>query len=100
MSNVHEFTLFQKDKKMQKITAKDSGILAIGNSKGGVGKSTFSVHCAFFFAEKGYKVALIDLDNQGNSSKHLLKYNKDAKQKISITTRNTTLFNLRVWRTK
>ena len=78
MSNVHEFTLFQKDKKMQKITAKDSGILAIGNSKGGVGKSTFSVHCAFFFAEKGYKVALIDLDNQGNSSKHLLKYNKEV----------------------
>jgi len=37
---------------------------------------------------------------RSNIAHALLKYNKDAKQKISITTRNTTLFNLRVWRTK
>lgn len=60
------------------ITAKDAGILAVGNGKGGVGKSTFSVHAAFYFAEKDYKVVLIDLDNQGNSSDHLLKFNKDV----------------------
>ncbi|WP_173912969.1 ParA family protein [Acinetobacter sp. Marseille-Q1618] len=58
------------------ITAKDAGILAIGNGKGGVGKSTFTVYTAFHYAEKGYKVIVIDLDNQGNSSDHLLKFNK------------------------
>ena len=58
------------------LSAKDAGILAIGNGKGGVGKSTLTVHAAFYFAEQGYKVILIDLDNQGNSSTHLKKYNK------------------------
>ncbi len=45
--------------------------VAIGNQKGGVGKSAISVHFAFFLAEKGYSVAFIDMDAQGNSSSAL-----------------------------
>ncbi|SEO18815.1 chromosome partitioning protein [Nitrosospira multiformis] len=37
-------------------------ILTVGNQKGGVGKSTFSVHLAFRAAELGYRVLLIDVD--------------------------------------
>lgn len=36
--------------------------LTVGNQKGGVGKSTFSVHLAFRAAERGYRVLLADID--------------------------------------
>lgn len=41
---------------------------AIANQKGGVGKSTFAVHAAFYFAEQGASVLFVDTDGQGNSS--------------------------------
>lgn len=43
-------------------------ILALTNSKGGVGKSTMSVHLAIWLMEKGFSVALVDADVQGSSS--------------------------------
>ncbi|MBJ7262828.1 MAG: ParA family protein [Burkholderiaceae bacterium] len=36
--------------------------LTVGNQKGGVGKSTLSVHLAFRAAERGYQVLLVDID--------------------------------------
>jgi len=43
-------------------------IVALSNSKGGVGKSTIAVHLAVWLAERGRKVILIDSDVQASSS--------------------------------
>ena len=43
-------------------------IVALTNSKGGVGKSTVAVHLAAWFHERGRRTALVDGDAQGASS--------------------------------
>jgi chromosome partitioning protein len=43
-------------------------ILALSNSKGGVGKTTIAVHLAVWMAEQGYDLAFVDSDVQGSSS--------------------------------
>jgi chromosome partitioning protein len=43
-------------------------IIAIANSKGGVGKSTISVHLAAWLHEQGHRVTLADCDTQQSSS--------------------------------
>jgi chromosome partitioning protein len=43
-------------------------IIALTNSKGGVGKSTLAVHLAVWWQEQGASVALVDADAQGSSS--------------------------------
>ena len=43
-------------------------IIAIANSKGGVGKSTIAVHLAAWLHEQGYRVTLADCDTQQSSS--------------------------------
>ena len=43
-------------------------ILAFQNFKGGVGKSTNSVHAAQYFALQGYRVLLMDIDPQASST--------------------------------
>lgn len=42
--------------------------IAVTNRKGGVGKSTISLHLAAGLAILGYRVALVDTDSQGHSS--------------------------------
>jgi chromosome partitioning protein len=47
-------------------TAKKARVIAVGNQKGGVGKSTLSVHLAAALGEMGHKCLLWDLDmNRG-----------------------------------
>jgi chromosome partitioning protein len=43
-------------------------IIVVANSKGGVGKSTISVHLAAWLREQGYSVTLADCDTQHSSS--------------------------------
>ena len=43
-------------------------IIALTNSKGGVGKSTLAVHLAVWWRERGANVGLVDADAQGSSS--------------------------------
>jgi chromosome partitioning protein len=43
-------------------------IIVVANSKGGVGKSTLSVHLAAWLAEQGHSVILADCDTQHSSS--------------------------------
>jgi chromosome partitioning protein len=43
-------------------------VVALSNSKGGVGKSTLAVHLAVSWHEQGTSVAVVDADVQGSSS--------------------------------
>jgi len=43
-------------------------IIAVQNFKGGVGKSTVSVHLAQYLAIRGYRVCLMDCDSQGSAT--------------------------------
>jgi chromosome partitioning protein len=42
-------------------------VITVTNRKGGVGKSTMSVHIAAGLATRGYRVGLIDTDSQGHA---------------------------------
>jgi hypothetical protein len=43
-------------------------VIAMTNSKGGVGKFTLAVHLTAWWGEQGARVALVDADVQGSSS--------------------------------
>jgi chromosome partitioning protein len=43
-------------------------ILSVANQKGGVGKSTLTVHLAYAALEAGWRVLLVDMDKQGSLS--------------------------------
>jgi chromosome partitioning protein len=46
--------------------------ICLTNNKGGVSKTTSTVNLAYAFAEKGYKVLVVDVDPQCNSTYSLL----------------------------
>lgn len=48
-------------------------IISFTNNKGGVGKSTSAVSVSSYFALKGIKTLLIDLDPQGNATYNLIE---------------------------
>jgi len=54
-------------------------IIAIANSKGGVGKSTLAVHLAAWLHEQGHRVILADCDSQQSSSEWIREAAPDVK---------------------
>jgi len=48
--------------------------IVINNQKGGVGKTTLAVHLAWFMAEAGRRVLMIDVDAQGNATDTLRQH--------------------------
>jgi chromosome partitioning protein len=57
-------------------------IIAIANSKGGVGKSTLAVHLAAWLHEQGHRVTLADCDTQHSSSEWI----REAVPEINAVT--------------
>ena len=51
---------------MPKAVKKEAKIIAIVNNKGGVGKTTATVHIGHALAQLGYKVLCVDMDDQAN----------------------------------
>jgi chromosome partitioning protein len=54
-------------------------IIVVANSKGGVGKSTLSVHLAAWLQEQGHRVTLADCDTQQSSSEWIREAAPDVK---------------------
>jgi chromosome partitioning protein len=54
-------------------------MIALTNSKGGVGKSTVAVHLAAWSHERGWRTALVDADAQGASSRWLHEASPDIE---------------------
>lgn len=54
-------------------------IIAIANSKGGVGKSTLAVHLAAWLHEQGHRVTLADCDTQHSSSEWIREASPEIK---------------------
>ncbi|GLR93993.1 chromosome partitioning protein [Bradyrhizobium liaoningense] len=48
--------------------------IVVNNQKGGVGKTTLAVHLAWFMAEAGHRVLMIDVDAQGNATDTLRQH--------------------------
>jgi chromosome partitioning protein len=60
-------------------------IIAVANSKGGVGKSTLAVHLAAWLSKQGHKVMLADCDIQHSSSQWIREAAPDVEVKCLDT---------------
>lgn len=60
-------------------------LIAVSNQKGGVGKSTIAVHLATWLHDRGYEIALLDLDIQRSSSQWM----REVEPAIAVDTADT-----------
>lgn len=59
-------------------------IIVVANEKGGVGKSTMAFHLCVGLAEKGYRVAAIDLDRRQQSLARALDNREGTARRLGI----------------
>ena len=64
----------KKDKEDKKIELHSNPIISVLNMKGGVGKTTITCNLAIEFANMGYKVLVVDVDPQFNSTQALTRF--------------------------
>ncbi len=65
-------------------------ILSLYNIKGGIGKSTLSILTTYKLASEGYKILIIDLDLQANTTQYLYKTNHNNKTMVDAIKHGTT----------
>lgn len=58
-------------RRSKKPATRNGTVIAVGNQKGGVGKTTVTVNLAAALGEAGYSVLVIDLDPSAGSTHHL-----------------------------
>lgn len=59
-------------------------IISIVNGKGGVGKTASSINLSAGLTLEGYRVLLIDLDKQGNTTKHFKLYDPKKPSIVEV----------------
>lgn len=69
--------------------------ISFTNNKGGVGKSTSAVSVSAYFALKGKKTLLIDLDPQGNTSYNLIEKEKFNRTMLDAFNDNDIKANIK-----
>ncbi len=60
-------------------------LIVTANQKGGVGKSTIAVHLATWLFDRGYRVALLDLDKQRSSSQWIAEVEPGIEVDVADT---------------
>src|ERR1043166_7173325 len=75
---------------------RDTHVIAVGNQKGGVGKTTNTVHLAAALGLRGFQCLIIDLDPHAGSTKHLGVPENSFTGTLELLTTDETVASLAI----